>query len=132
MNIVICLDDRNGMMFNKRRLSSDKAVCQRIADYAEGKLFMSGYSAKLFEQYPVCVDEDFLEKAGEGDTCFAETPDFMEVEDKIRSITVYRWNRTYPSDKRLPAEFLSRWRLQQTFDFPGNSHDVVTEELYTR
>lgn len=132
MNIVICLDDRNGMMFNKRRLSSDKAVCQRIADYAEGKLWMNSYSAKLFEQYPVCVDEDFLEKAGEGDICFTESPDFTEFDEKIQSITVYRWNRTYPSDKRLPAEFLSRWQLKQTFDFPGNSHDVVTEELYTR
>lgn len=132
MHIVICLDDRNGMMFNKRRLSSDQAVCRRIAERTEGNLWMNSYSAKLFEQYPVCVDEDFLEKAGEGDTCFAESPDFMELKEKIQSITVYRWNRAYPSDKKLPAEFLSRWQLQQTFDFPGNSHDVVTEELYTR
>lgn len=132
MHLVICLDDRNGMMFNKRRLSSDKAVCQRIADYAEGKLWMNSYSAKLFEQYPVCVDEDFLEKAGEGDICFTESPDFTEFDEKIQSITVYRWNRTYPADKKLPADYFCEWQLMESFDFPGNSHERITEEKYTK
>lgn len=132
MHIVICLDDRDGMMFNKRRLSSDKAVCQRITEQAAGQLWMNSYSAKLFEPDSVCVDEDFLAKAGEGDTCFAETPDFTDFEEKIQSVTVYRWNRAYPADKKLPAGFLSRWQLQETVDFPGNSHDTVTEEKYTR
>lgn len=132
MHLVICLDDRNGMMFNKRRLSSDKAVCQRIADYAEGKLWMNSYSAKLFEQYPVCVDDDFLEKAGEGDICFTESPDFTEFDEKIQSITVYRWNRTYPADKKLPADYFCGWQMMESFDFPGNSHERITEEKYTK
>lgn len=132
MHIVICLDDRNGMMFNKRRLSSDKTVCQRIAEHTEGKLWMNSYSAKLFEQYPVCVDEDFLVKAGEGDTCFAESPNFTEFDKKIQFITVYRWNRSYPADIKLAADYFSQWQLTEKIDFPGNSHENITEEKYTK
>ena len=50
MHMVICLDDRNGMLFNGRRLSSDKAVCSRIREKAQGRLWMNAYSAKLFEK----------------------------------------------------------------------------------
>lgn len=132
MHIVLCLDDRNGMLFNKRRLSSDKAVCQRIAEHASGKLWMNSYSAKLFADVSVYVDEDFLQKAEAGDTCFVESPDFVQAEDRIESLTVYRWNRAYPSDKKLPAEFLCRYHLSESIDFPGNSHETITEESYTK
>lgn len=132
MHIVICLDDRNGMMFNKRRLSADKTVCRRIVEQATGKLWMSSYSAGLFGEYPVCIDEDFLEHAGQEDTCFAETPDFVRLGDKISALTIYRWNRAYPSDQKLPEEFLALWQQVASLDFPGNSHDTVTEERYTK
>lgn len=132
MHIVLCLDDRNGILFNKRRLSSDRIVCQRIAERVCGKLWMNNYSAKLFADTSVCIDEAFLQKAGAGDTCFVESPDFMQVEDRIESITVYRWNRAYPADTKISAELLSRWQLTGTEDFPGNSHETVTEERYAR
>ena len=132
MHIVICLDDRNGMMFNKRRLSSDQTVCQRIVQQAAGVLWMSSYSAKLFEQYLIRVDDDFLNKAAAGDTCFVETPDFTEFNDVIQTITVYRWNRSYPADKKLASDYFSQWQLTETIDFPGNSHENITEEKYTK
>ena len=30
MNLIVCLEDKNGMMFNKRRLSQDKAIREDI------------------------------------------------------------------------------------------------------
>ena len=30
MNIIVCLEDKNGMMFNKRRLSQDVAIREDI------------------------------------------------------------------------------------------------------
>lgn len=132
MHIVICLDDKNGMMFNCRRLSSDRAVCARIVNSANGRLWMNAYSAKLFADYEVNIEEAFLRKASAGDTCFAETPDFVNCAESIESLTVYRWNRAYPSDTKLPADFLAGWQLAQTEDFAGYSHETITRELYTR
>ena len=131
MHIILCLDDRNGMFFNHRRLSSDRVVCQRIAENASGKLWMNSYSAKLFADYEVCVDEEFLQKAAAGDTCFVESPDFAETAEDIQSITVYRWNRAYPADQKLPDQILTQWQMTASVDFPGNSHEIITEEKYT-
>ncbi len=130
MHIIVCLDDRNGTLFNKRRLSSDRAVCQRVAD-AGGRLWMNGYSAPLFQGVQVCVDENFLEKAGPGDVCFVENVDIAPYARQVETVTVYRWNRAYPSDTKFPLElFAHRWRLEHTVDFPGNSHETITEERY--
>lgn len=30
MNVIVCVDDNNGMLFNKRRQSRDKAVIDKI------------------------------------------------------------------------------------------------------
>ncbi len=132
MHIILCLDDRNGISFNRRRLSSDRAVCRRIAEQTQGALWMNTYSAKLFAEYPVCIAEDFLAKAGEGDSCFVEDLTFADFADQIQTLTVYRWNRAYPADQKLPAEYLAAWHLTETCDFSGNSHDVITEEKYTK
>lgn len=132
MHIIVCLDDRNGMLFNKRRLSSDRALCQRITEQAAGKLWMNAYSARLFENADICVDEAFLEKAAAGDTCFVENVDITPYADQAETVTVYRWNRTYPSDVKFPVDlFDGSWTLTGKTDFPGNSHQIITEECYT-
>ena len=37
MNIIVCLDDKNGMMFNKRRQSQDRVLRQRMLELAGEK-----------------------------------------------------------------------------------------------
>ena len=132
MHIVICLDDKNGILFNSRRVSSDIAVCQRVLQQHTGRLMMNSYSAKLFSDDSVCVDEDFLQNAGEADTCFVENLDFTDRSHCISAITIYRWNRHYPSDVKLPRDFLTGWTLLQTEEFAGNSHETITEERYIK
>ena len=132
MHIVICLDDRNGLLFNNRRLSSDRAVSARILDGLTGHLWLSPNSAMLFPDAPICPDDDYLNKAGAGDTCFVESLEFLNHMDKVESVTVYRWNRAYPSDTKLPADILAGWTLTQSTDFPGNSHETITQERFAR
>lgn len=130
MHIVICLDDRNGMLFNRRRLSSDKAVCQRIVENITGRLWMNAYSAKLFEGVQVCIDDSFMDLAEQADTCFVENIDVISWFPKAETITIYRWNRHYPSDTKLPDDALKGRSLIGRQDFPGNSHENITEEIY--
>ena len=33
MKVFVCIDEKNGMLFNKRRLSKDKAVVEKIASF---------------------------------------------------------------------------------------------------
>lgn len=132
MHVVICLDDRNGIQFNRRRLSSDAAVCCRVVSQCTGRLMMNSSSAKLFSGFDVCIDDDFLSKALPDDTCFVEDIAFLTYMQQVDKITVYRWNRHYPSDIKLPEALLAEWKLTEKSDFPGNSHEIITEERYIR
>ena len=81
MILIVCVDDDKGMMFNHRRQSQDRVLRRHILDrVGDAKLWMNGYSAKMFEkdeseQVRKCliVDEDFLKKAAKGEYCFAES-----------------------------------------------------------
>ena len=54
MILMACVDGRNGMAFNCRRQSRDRAVCARILEDAAGRrLWMSRDTLRLFEApYP--------------------------------------------------------------------------------
>ena len=74
MIVIVCLDERGGMMFNNRRQSRDKALIDRIVEIVQGsKLWLSSYSKSLFDQVAILleVDDNFLQKAGNGEFCFA-------------------------------------------------------------
>ena len=50
MNIIVCVEDNNGMMFNKRRVSQDVAVREDIyKNLGDKKLIMNAYSFKMFD-----------------------------------------------------------------------------------
>ncbi len=132
MKIIVCLDDKNGMLFNKRRQSSDRVLRDRILSLVNGGcLRMNAYSAKQFaEDAPLQVDERFLEKAGNGDFCFVENADVTPFAKKIEAVIVYRWNTVYPSDVQFPACLLDGKTLTSAVDFTGYSHTRITEEIY--
>ena len=57
MNIIVCLEDKNGMMFNKRRLSQDVAIREDIYKNMDGKsLIMNAYSYKMFSKDEPKID----------------------------------------------------------------------------
>ena len=48
--------------------------------------------------------------------------------EKIEQIIVYRWNREYPSDRKIDID-LKKWKRNSKRDFEGSSHKKITEEV---
>ena len=133
MILIVCVDDAGGLGFNRRRQSQDRALRARMLR-KWGRLWMNAYSAGQFaKEDPVTADEDFLEKAGPGDACFAEGPAAAEALDRAEKLILYRWNRKYPADCHFPLDLEARgWRLEETAEFAGSSHETRPEEVYVR
>ena len=135
MIIITAVEDRNGLLFNHRRLSQDRVLRARMLERTAGRcLWMNAYSAKQFEQTDgIRIAEDFLARAGAGDFCFVETEHVLPYLDRIEGILLYRWNRRYPADLYFDLDVTAApWVLKETFEFPGSSHPAITEEVYTR
>ncbi len=128
MKLIVCLDDNNGMMFNNRRQSRDRVLIENVLEYCKGKkLYTNEYSSKLFPENSVEIIENTRE-IGNG-YCFAEN--FTVNEDSVEEIIVYKWNRVYPADVHFNID-LRNWKLTETLDFEGSSHDKITRETYVR
>lgn len=136
MKIFICLDDGNGMMFNHRRQSRDIKVIEDIVrSVGNGGLMMNHYSRSLFEgvafEADLLCEDAFLDKASEGICCFVENEQLAPYEEQIEEITVYRWNRMYPSDMKFDIN-LNEWTLKEVSEFIGKSHENITKEVYEK
>ena len=128
MKLIVCLDDNKGMMFNNRRQSRDKILIENVLEICKGeKLYTNEYSSKLFPEKFVEIF-DSMEEIGNG-YCFAEN--FTVNEDSLEEIIVYKWNRVYPADVHFNIS-LENWKLTETVDFEGSSHDKITREIYVR
>ncbi|RHO88632.1 ribonuclease Z [Ruminococcus sp. AF41-9] len=146
MKVIVCVDDGNGMLFNKRRQSQDRVLRDDVQKMTAGqKLWMNAYSARQFQEgsqtgenvtgvsetAALIVTEDFLRQAGENDFCFVENEKLLPYSDRITEVVVYRWNRSYPGDFHLDLD-LKQWRLVQTTEFAGYSHEKITKEIYRK
>ena len=62
-----------------------------------------------------------------------ENADVLPWQDKIEKLIVFRWNRHYPSDVAFPlAQVTQQMQLTERLEFPGSSHDVITQEVYSK
>ena len=129
MTLYICLDDRNGLRFNRRRQSRDAAVLADIRSRITGKLLIAPDSEKLVREaeipwvLPPETAEDF----------FAEDVPSEEILAKTEMIVIYRWNRHYPADVRWEPDLENLgFSLRETSEFPGKSHEIITREVYER
>ena len=134
MNVIICIDENQGMLFNNRRQSKDIKVIEDIASLAK-ELWISPFSEKLFidenvkTNLVIQVRDNAIIHADEGSYCFVENEKLMPYQDKIEQLIIYKWNRSYPSDFKLDLN-LNEWKLIETIDFAGNSHEKITREIY--
>lgn len=132
MNAIVMLSNDNGMMFNERRQSQDSALRQDVLnDSSDTALWMNSYSRKQFteEANNIIVDEEFLQKAQNGEYCFVENQELAPIADSIENLIIYRWNRDYPSDTTFDLD-MSSWVLINTTDFTGTSHKKITKEVW--
>lgn len=132
MKIILCLDNNKGMCFNKRRVSKDRVVTEKIGELAKNSvLWIAPFSAKLMDGQDVCIDEAFLSKAGNGEYCLVENEKLESVKNQIEELIIFWWNRDYPSDLKLDLDF-SEFQKVGEEEFPGYSHEKITKEVYVR
>ena len=129
MTLYICLDDRNGLRFNKRRQSRDAAVLEDIRSQLTGPLRIDAFSEKLIADAAIpCV----LPPETAGDLFLEDIPP-EEVLESCEKVVIYRWNRHYPADVRWEPDLETRgFHLEETGEFPGKSHEKITREVYVK
>ena len=133
MKLCLCMDKKKGMMFFGKRTSQDRVQrAEMLAMIGKSNLWVSKYSAPLFEEVDtVIVDDDFLKKASSDDYCFVEGQDFDLA--NCSSVIIYNWNRHYPADKFFLHDLKKEGFKQiSKRDFVGSSHEKITEEIYER
>ena len=134
MKLILCLDDRRGIMFNGRRQSADRVLRERIENLSEGqKLYMSSYSAKQFENKfdNIVTNTDFFDIYDQNAFYFAEDRPFSF--ERADEIIIYRWNRHYPADVFCTDDPVAMgFSLYSIEEFPGSSHEKITEEKYRK
>ncbi len=136
MKVILCLDDREGMMFNRRRQSRDRVLIEDVISALGGAtLCIAPYSRSLFDgsEISLAVSENFLAEAGGEDVCFVEDRALLPYKEKIDILVIYRWGRHYPADLRCDLDPCAEgFRLTERVEFVGSSHDCITKETYRR
>lgn len=133
MNLMICIDDAGGLMFNRRRQSQDRVLRARLLEMTkDAKLWVTPYTARQFEDgASLCVSDTPWTDAAEGDYYFAEDGEIPM--ENVEKVYLYRWNRLYPSDRKFTSNLSALgFALQGSEDFAGYSHECITEEIYIK
>lgn len=135
MKLIVCVDDRYGMMFNHRRQSQDAKVREDMLQIVgNGKLFVSPYTAGQFaetEQEKLYISEEFLREAGAAEYCFAEAADCLKEVAEPEMIILYGWNRRYPADSYFELN-LEEYTLASWNYLVGISHPEIWKKVYKR
>lgn len=136
MTVFLCTDERGGMIFMNRRVSSDKILTKDIEkSVGDGVLYISDFSEFLFENSDISVMSvpNPLDLAGENDFVFVENFSLKESVERIDKLIIYNWNRKYPFDFSLDINPLKEgFTLSKKYDFKGKSHDKITKEIYVK
>ncbi len=135
MKVFVCIDDRGGVMFAKRRQSQDTVLREYILDFTKGsKLFLSEYTAKQFEKHEASnkvVDNALFDVASGEDFCFAEEMALSPHVSKIDTLYMCKWNRDYPSDKKFDLD-MNGFIRNSSVDIKGKSHEKITIEEWIK
>ena len=132
MNVIVCVDNSFGMLFNNRRVSRDKILVEKVKELTkESDLWINEFSKSLFDS-EVIIDNDMLDKALLGNYCFVENLHLASYLDRIEKIYLLKWNRDYPSDFYFDINLENDFKICNTDEFVGNSHDKITMEEWER
>ena len=133
MKLIVCLDERKGMMFNNRRQSRDRVLIDNmIKMVGDDKLYIAPYSEGLFEnkEIKLKVKKNPL-KAADENWCFIENLPVAEYKDEIETVVIYHWNRHYPGDFFFDLE-LDSYTLESSEELVGSSHEKITKEIWNK
>ena len=133
MKLIVCLDERKGMMFNNRRQSRDRVLIDNMIEMVgDDKLYIAPYSESLFEnkEIKLKVKKNPL-KAADENWCFIENLPVAEYKDEIETVVIYHWNRHYPGDFFFDLE-LDSYSLESSEELVGSSHEKITKEIWNK
>ena len=136
MKIIVCIDDRFGMLFFGKRQSRDSVLLAEMKEYiGDARLLCHPFSEKMLKEadFKFKASEKFLDKAKRDDYCFVENMHIREYMDEVDELVIYNWNRHYPSDMQLdiiPGTF--GLALREKKEFVGSSHEKITKEIYRK
>ena len=134
MKLIVCLSDDGGMLFNQRRQSRDRVlIADMIRHVQNTTLWVDDYSAPLFgENAPTMRAVSAPAKEAQtGDYCFVERTPLPQNVDNVEELIIYRWNRLYPSDVFFTLD-MSAFRLAESTEFVGSSHEKITKEIWKK
>ena len=136
MRLIVCTDNRGGMMFFGKRPARDRYAIDDIIKDAGGKrILIAPYSEKLFAEQggAYTISQDPLADANENDIVFVEDRSARPYLEKIDSITVYSWDLSYPFDKKFDIDPIAEgFELLEKREFPGHAHDSVKKTVYAK
>lgn len=128
ITVAICLDDKGGMTIFGKRQSRDRVLISELCDSVDGIIYISEFSKALFAPHEdrYRVSDDPLTECPDGGVCFIEDLALMPHLSEIETLLLYKWNRVYPSDKRIDIP-LDGFRVIEEHEFTGSSHDKITK-----
>ena len=134
MKLYVCLDDRNGMLFNRRRQSRDKAVLEDIRTQVPGDLTIDPFSEKMIRDAGIpCVLLPEDAEPEQDAYFFLENRDPAALVAQADCVVLYRWNRHYPADVHWQIDLTGEgFSLSERTEFPGSSHETITKEVYVK
>ena len=131
MNVIVCIDNHYGMMYNNRRQSRDEIVIGKIKEIVGSKkLYANEYSSRIFDGFCTIVHEPL--QLDDNAYCFVENIDILPYLSKIQHLYIFKWNRDYPYDFVLNTSYREKFHLVSREDFKGKSHDNITLEVWGR
>ena len=135
ITVAITVDDKMGLAFNKRRQSRDRLLIDDICKKTDKDIYISSYSALLFEEHKdrVKIVDDPLRDCPDDGFCFVEMTELSPYVESISTLIVYHWNRLYPADKKLDIDIANcGFKMTAKYEFIGSSHDKITKGTYQK
>ena len=126
MNVIVCLSNDNGLLFNDRRVSKDINIFNDIFKYTN-TLYVDKFSMDMIDYYNLNdkVKVFNINDVEKGAYYFNEV--FTNI-NNVEKLIVYSFNRSYPHD--LDFNINDNLILDNEEDLIGNSHDVITKRVY--
>ncbi len=125
MKVIVCVDDNLGILFNNRRVSKDKLIIEDIKK-TTNEINIDIYSISLFEGFKTNITSELTFGYN-----FIEKDSLLNKEALISEITIYYFNRKYPSSLKLELD-LNLYKIVEQYEFVGNSHEKITKVIYRR
>lgn len=135
MNLISCVDNRLGILFNHRRVSQDKTIIENIEQWAKNiPLYVDSYSFELFQTAHLTqlhLNQHLPSRSLQG-WQFIEQQNIDIPFQQGDQWMIYYFNRNYPSDHKLPIDLnhSSNWSIIDVSPFVGQAHDKITRVLY--